>query len=68
MADKKNKSKPDYDGSDRTADKRCFMAQYDGCKGYIIRVEVGLNYVDMCIRHAILLKQTLNVTLDYEGF
>ena len=60
MADKKNKVKPDYDEENWKSDRRCFMKQIDGCKGYVIRLPVGVDNIDVCIGHAVLLKRTLD--------
>ncbi len=63
MSDKK-KQKADYDENSRNEDSRCILKGYDDCKGYVIRIQVGFDFIDICIRHATLLKKSL----EEEGF
>ena len=60
MADKKSKQKADYDEESWKSDRRCFMKQFDGCNGYVIRLPIGVDNIDVCIGHAVLLKKILD--------
>ena len=43
---------------------RCFMRGSGDCKGEVRRFQVGLDFIDICVRHCVLLKETLTE----EGF
>ena len=60
MVDKKTKEKPDYDEESWKSDRRCFMKQFNDGKGYVIRLPLGADDMDVCIGHAVMLKKTLD--------
>lgn len=38
---------------------RCFLAYSGDCKGEVKRILAGTEYLDVCIRHCVLLKNAL---------
>ncbi len=45
-------------------DYRCFMKGSGDCRGEVRRFQVGIDFVDICTRHCVLLMETLTE----EGF
>ena len=46
------------------SDCGCVMRRSGNCKGIVIRLHIGTDFVDVCVRHCVLLKEVLTA----EGF